>query len=779
MGDVTVKSIRRFRIVALAVCSLAAMAQPAQAFGLRTHLYIAEQVLTDAKDCAITLVDKERPIPQEVCDALEAHPGAFMAGAIGPDAFPDIVIGQSYIHPGAENGRQSADWFDLLLQQAKSPEEIAFAYGNLVHASADMFAHSYVNNYSGGVFEILAARDKDIENRHFTLEKYIDQRLDYGIDPDLLAKMEVPEDFVVSTLVETNYFSDSLELKPGDWLKALKDPGGEIGKRVFGYFSGAKAASHAVLMRSAIELARAAEQDTLCEAARAEAQLAFAHQRYLAAEAAARGLAGAGATFAVPSDIQVPECDVAHREGGLAALIDRVAAHLEEQAERSEIFASAGDAIERRGEFWKHLDRKLRSDLDRAWDNYQRAAEHREETHAVHEFAKVWGEDVKRASGAYIEAGLQTALLMVENSRPYPPALHERTSGTFHYDLWSECYLPVYFGQPFSAGEAKCERLRQMGTTMELSTAAMRAGMGNMPRNFAYRVLDFNRRIDQFFLRLAKEAGRMVSRSTVELLDQIYHPARVSREKLDAAFEDESNGQLEFVCVSDWIDMDLGMLAKPPGLGVLRDAPCRTTGGPAGTPAPRLRDTLDPEKFVPLVHAATMAKLSLLGKDHIEDLAVDLAGEAAREMVLTISDKGRRYSVILDTPRSLDGSYQWQGESMPYPRQDHYSGRERADGRERALGSGFPLENTLGTVRFDGSWTNSKRKGFPFYQSRALRERAFTALFPGPFEGTILRRAEMQPDRYPFRPCEGDPFRPHSADAPFRLCLDNETLTRR
>lgn len=136
---------------------------PANAFGLRTHLYIGQQVLVDAADCYLTLegVPTPRKIPDEVCDALKNHPGAFLAGVIGPDAFPDIIIGQSYIHPGTTDGRKSADWFEILLQSAQSPEEIAFAYGNLVHASSDIFAHSYVNNYSGGVFQIMENRQKE------------------------------------------------------------------------------------------------------------------------------------------------------------------------------------------------------------------------------------------------------------------------------------------------------------------------------------------------------------------------------------------------------------------------------------------------------------------------------------------------------------------------------------------------------------------------------------------------------------------------------------------
>ena len=54
--------------------------------------------------------------------------------------------------------------------------------------------------------------------------------------------------------------------------------------------------------------------------------------------------------------------------------------------------------------------------------------------------------------------------------------------------------------------------------------------------------------------------------------------------------------------------------------------------------------------------------------------------------------------------------------------------------------------------------------GFPLYQSEALRRTAFAALFR-PFEGAILRRAEMQPPAYPFRACAGDPLRPTPAAA--------------
>ena len=71
-----------------------------------------------------------------------------------------------------------------------------------MHFAGDAFAHAYVNNYAGGVFEIGQDRTKGIELRHFRLEKYIDQHLDYSFDP---AVLRVPADFLSRELIQYDY----------------------------------------------------------------------------------------------------------------------------------------------------------------------------------------------------------------------------------------------------------------------------------------------------------------------------------------------------------------------------------------------------------------------------------------------------------------------------------------------------------------------------------------------------------------------------------------------
>jgi hypothetical protein len=99
-----------------------------------------------------------------------------------------------------------------------------------------------------------------------------------------------------------------------------------------------------------------------------------------------------------------------------------------------------------------------------------------------------------------------------------------------------------------------------------------------------------------------------------------------------------------------------------------------------------------------------------------------------------------RYSLLLDTVKSLDGSQQWRGRALPFPRAAAYASA--------------PILRSFGYAPGGAAGP----AGFPYYQNEALRRTVFTALFR-PFEGAILRRPEMQAPAYPFRPCAGDPLR--------------------
>lgn len=163
----------------------------ANAFKLETHLWVGQQVINDLEDdghLTFKLGDKnvEILVDSHIKNAILNNKSHFLMGNIGPDAAPDVVVGQNVIHPGIRNdlgeviGWQTDDWLTHLLKAGEDYKAenkgddigVAYSYGFLGHASADVFAHTYVNQYAGDVFSIT---DNEIlvEKRHMALEGYI------------------------------------------------------------------------------------------------------------------------------------------------------------------------------------------------------------------------------------------------------------------------------------------------------------------------------------------------------------------------------------------------------------------------------------------------------------------------------------------------------------------------------------------------------------------------------------------------------------------------------
>jgi hypothetical protein len=160
----------------------------ARAFKVETHVWIAQQLIDELSvkpEVTVRLgtLPLMLPVLPRVRDAILAHPELFRLGSIGPDAFPGVYEGQMTIHPGAEKkGWGTGEWLTHVLRLAETPPEIAFAYGFLVHAAADIFAHTYVNHYAGDIY-LLADGEIDVETRHFLLEGYIAQRMPSAFKP--------------------------------------------------------------------------------------------------------------------------------------------------------------------------------------------------------------------------------------------------------------------------------------------------------------------------------------------------------------------------------------------------------------------------------------------------------------------------------------------------------------------------------------------------------------------------------------------------------------------
>ncbi len=193
---------------------------PAFAWKMKTHAYSANLVWDEA-----TAFDGTVQIPPygsfaikpEYYDAINAYPRAYRAGAIGPDGYPDIYIGQAFIHPAPAGGfgTYSDEWLQQQWNnvQAMPPgeakkEALAFVLGYLTHSAGDLFGHDYINDLSGGEFPAIAdAKESDaLQNiiaRHNVTEAYIDSKIPahYTDTAGDHMQIQAPRDFVVESLI--------------------------------------------------------------------------------------------------------------------------------------------------------------------------------------------------------------------------------------------------------------------------------------------------------------------------------------------------------------------------------------------------------------------------------------------------------------------------------------------------------------------------------------------------------------------------------------------------
>lgn len=222
MFSETRRRLRKGVVLLLCLSVLAPIAGPALAWKPKTHVYLAEQAMRDAVDDGLVTIyetDYETgrivgtlghfEVDPAVLQALREKPAQFLAGAVGPDAYPDLMTGQQIIHPGtnptllgdpARNQPPSApgadawlthlwrlayraearpEWLDnaaldLLKPRTDTPAIRAFVSGYITHAAGDMFMHTFVNHYAGGDFAVTPDPRNAI--KHLVVEGYVGKR---------------------------------------------------------------------------------------------------------------------------------------------------------------------------------------------------------------------------------------------------------------------------------------------------------------------------------------------------------------------------------------------------------------------------------------------------------------------------------------------------------------------------------------------------------------------------------------------------------------------------
>jgi hypothetical protein len=194
------------------------LCSPAYAWKLKTHAYIANIVMDDAKDGKVWIPPYgEFEVRPEVVEAINLCPEFFRGGSIGPDGFPDFWTGQAKIHPNTD------PWL-MLLWNSLPPLNVsptvagakkaylaadnekrqawAFTFGYFSHCAGDMWAHDWVNIYAGkafpGVSEMVAnpTLNVPVAVKHIAIENTLDKRI-----PLSTSTIDIPNDHVINTMI--------------------------------------------------------------------------------------------------------------------------------------------------------------------------------------------------------------------------------------------------------------------------------------------------------------------------------------------------------------------------------------------------------------------------------------------------------------------------------------------------------------------------------------------------------------------------------------------------
>lgn len=224
---------RAARALLLAVLAGALLSAPGFAFKPKVHIYIGLKLVQDlSAGDAVRLAGFPGSFAAdpELCNAVRRWPGYFLAGTVGPDGFPDIVFGQTKIHPdlrcsydsgpngdcdlGSENKSWTDEWLRSLWDRARSlngqerEQALAFVLGTFSHAAGDMWMHTFANQYAKGAWpDTYTSQDSlDIVARHLITEGIVANHVP-AIKQKVsgLGGLKVPEAFLYDAFVNNDW----------------------------------------------------------------------------------------------------------------------------------------------------------------------------------------------------------------------------------------------------------------------------------------------------------------------------------------------------------------------------------------------------------------------------------------------------------------------------------------------------------------------------------------------------------------------------------------------
>lgn len=728
---------RRVFFLALALCGLTGLAgRTALAFKIGTHVWIGAHVVEELAggDCHITLPGfGSVEVHPEVCQAIVEHPGAYLMGCIGPDAYPDMVVGQMTTHPGGDREQHHAacdtapiwetdDWLRHVLGEARTPEEIAFAYGYASHAAMDIFAHSYVNLYTGDSFS-LTDGEQEVELRHYKLETYLQSR-----HPDFreaLARLEGPGGGPLGL--------EDLRAPVGFVRRVIlglcEDGDCEGADTVHDQYLEALAAENLGVTHVVAFRAYRDGVDAVIEQLEAPLDGPFSQ-----ADAALADLAGQIETLrdeleelearTLPSDgsreIHASCCDVLSTieccfDGAIACCLDLPDPDCASPVNFATVVATCGEITTKRASLGalELLEGTLGS-VRTTMEDVIRAP------------LEAWRDDVDAAIDAYILAWESTAKEILEGHGNVLEPGGEPTGPVLE---WFECEAPRLLPIPTLPLEVQCQVSRTFDELREdIVDGIVGAALRTHP-DVGSAIIEFEAELARFENEIAANLAEALltvfpgvpgvndpgnfARSIIRLRAQ-----EITAELVQEEFKQDisSKGLLEFADVMPLVHHDMRLSASPDPAEVYE---------------------LEAGSFPPTWNAYVLSKLLLLDAREINEVVVERAG-----ITETIYGKGYLYrphpveeladrpaphlrpepfNVLFAAVRNIDGNHQWEEYAPELPR------------RTEGLPAGLqPLEDRQYGYGFCESPQDDLAGGFRLWQDCDVRREVFLRIFEGP-----------------------------------------------
>lgn len=787
-------------------------APESHAWKIETHLWLADQLWSEVRtNDTVQLPVGQFSIPQHLRTAVINNRGPFLMGVLGPDTYPDMIAGQFTTHPGLEVSKdnqrtittaagvllkgaepsirnlneqanlltqggpdcfrslrvdnpqtkfplwQTDDWLCWVRHRALATKidgrETAFAYGYLMHAAMDMWAHSYVNLYAGDSWSL--KEEQEVELRHMGIESVVARtHKNFPEEPESLTQ-EASAAQLAQQLREYAGRIQGFASERRDALTLLKAPVDFVRKELvlnpavanqyaredmtthlfamYVYWAQVKAASARLQpLRDSIHAAAENLSQGL-----AQAQTAFdtAQSAYNAAVQAADAAYDTFKKAEKAADAAADQFARARKAafGAIDAITDQMVAMLPpslkgpyETAKKAR--DAAFDAVKDRKKDYENLV-KTRDDKKKAMQQALETFNVRNTAHTMLNQARnqtlgaidagigTWRTGIEHAVDAYILAWEDTSkeLMRFPGARFAPG--HNVTEPL---KQWAICWGPT-FGLPVLTSIAPvCDTTRSgyVNAKNNFTNLKLLAQNAAIPQHVRQAIESFDMLLTHTSGWLVVETGKLVSRAvSIDNNGLLGGHSRSlinlrmktpNAQEVDDEFDDNTAGSgkqlLTYPRFTQLISNDMG-ISHAALTQLLAQNPRVPTANMQS------RFTLNQlENFSALQNSFVMAKLVLLDGLQLNAMT------HPKTQLATYSPNAQAGEVLIGALRSIDGDHQWQKHAPAMPRRPPQQQGERSYGYDRCDSKG----------------------GLKLWQDEQIRTQVFNQLFKGPLTPSLV-----------------------------------------